>query len=294
MRVGISLPHYVVDVAPGRDVLACVLETACQAEALGLDGVWVSDHPFAVAPDGTVSGSLEPLVLLGALAGATDRIRLGTLVLAATMRPPSLLAHTLGTLSRAAPGRIVAGIGAGWYEPEHRAFGVPLPAYDTRIAMIGSALDAIDGLGPARPDVLLGGSGDRLLRIASERADAWNVSWDVPTERFAALSRRLDDHCERAGRDPRSIARSVGLTLLVAEDERGLDAAVERLRGRAAFLAGLERRALEEKIICGTPRECAERIAAYGADEVVVALLLRDDPSMLELFGSQVAPLLRD
>ncbi|MCI0347658.1 MAG: LLM class flavin-dependent oxidoreductase, partial [Chloroflexi bacterium] len=142
--------------------------------------------------------------------------------------------------------------------------------------------------------ILVGGTGAPILEIAARHADAWNVSWDPRPGGFAASSRRLDEACRRAGRDPASLRRSVGLTVLVGSDSRAIDRAVERLRGRAAFLGGVDRAALAERIIVGTPPECVECIAAYAADEVVVALLLRDDPEMLELFATEVAPALRD
>jgi alkanesulfonate monooxygenase SsuD/methylene tetrahydromethanopterin reductase-like flavin-dependent oxidoreductase (luciferase family) len=151
----------------------------------------------------------------------------------------------------------------------------------------------LHALGDRRPGLLCGGSGPAVLDVAARKADAWNVAWDVPPEGFRSLSAKLDAACERNGRDPRSLSRSVGLTVLVAEDERGLDDAVERLRARAPFLRDVERRTLAPTIVCGPPEACAERIAAYGADEVVAALLLRDDPEMLDLFAERVVPLLR-
>jgi alkanesulfonate monooxygenase SsuD/methylene tetrahydromethanopterin reductase-like flavin-dependent oxidoreductase (luciferase family) len=207
------------------------------------------------------------------------------------MRMPGLTAHVARTVNQG--GRFVAGVGAGWYEPEHRAFGLRLPTYEERVAGLVGTLDALDALGGARPPVLCGGTGAAVLELAAHRADAWNVAWDVPAGTFAALNARLDDACDRAGRDPRTLARTVGVTVLVAEDERGLDRAVERLRGRAPFLRGVDRGELAERIVCGTPQECVEKIAAYRADEVIAALLLRDDLEMVRLFGERVARPLR-
>ena len=291
MRIGLALPQYEVDRDTGA---ASILETAAamarRAEALGLDGVWVSDHPFAVAPDGTMSGALEPLVLLAALARETSKIELGTLVLAATMRSPGLVAHSA---RRLAPGRLVVGVGTGWYEPEHRAYGIELPGYGERIARVEATFEALRALASERPSILAGGTGPRMIELAARYADVWNVSWDAPSDGFALVSRRMDDACDRAGREPSSIRRSVGLTVLVGASDRDLDVAVERLRGRAAFLSVVDRDALAGKIVIGTPQRCAERIAAYQADEVVVALLLRDDPEMLDLFATEVAPVIR-
>ncbi|MGH2786221.1 MAG: LLM class flavin-dependent oxidoreductase [Actinomycetota bacterium] len=291
MRLSLALPQYEIDRdpagPPGSEVMVA---TARHAERLGFDGVWLSDHPFAVAPDGSVSGALEPLVAAGVLCRATERIRVGTLVLAATMRAPSLLAHTVGTLPT---GRLTIGVGAGWYEPEHRAFGVVRGSYAQRIGRLESALVALSGLGATRPRILAGGSGERLLDVAARHADEWNVSWDASPETFRSLSLNLDHACERTGRDPASVGRSVGLTVLVGRDHVEIAGAVQRLRSRAPFLASVDPASLSRSIVTGTPERCAERIASYGAGEVVVALLMRDDAEMRELFAEEVAPLLR-
>jgi len=292
VRIGTALPQYGIDASSG-EAWPLAAEMAARAEALGLDAVWLSDHPFAIGPDGVASGAFEPIAGAAALARRTARIRIGTLVLSSAIRAPGLVAHSFRSLSAIAPGRVVAGLGTGWYEPEHRAFGVPLPSYAQRLGTLERTVDALIALGPERPAVLLGGTGSGLIELAARAADAWNVAWDVTPEAYSELNRKLDAACEGAGRDPRSIARTVGLTVLVAADERGLDDAVSRLRGRAAFLSGVDRRSLAERIVCGTPDRCVERIAAYGADEVVAALLLRDDPEMLELFASEVAAKLR-
>lgn len=291
MRVGLALPQYEIDRDPaGPRALRVLTAVARAADRLGLDSIWLSDHPFAVGPDGTVSGALEPLVAAGALARATGRIRVGTLVLAATMRAPALVAHVARTLPSE---RITFGVGAGWYEPEHRAFGVAIGTYGDRVARLEATLAAVRELGEDRPRLLAGGAGERVLDLAARYADEWNVSWDVPPETFASLAGRLDDACERAGRDPATIERSVGLTVLVGRDDRSIAAAVARLRDRAPFLANVDEASLRERIVVGGPEECVQRIAAYRADEVVVALLLRDDREMLELFAGEVAPGLR-
>lgn len=293
MRVGIALPQYSIDVGGAAPPWPAVLEVTRKAAAARLDSVWLSDHPFAVGPDGVTSGALEPLVAAAALLRSVPGMRVGTLVLAPTMRAAGLVAHVARTASGREPGRLVVGVGAGWSEPEHRVFGLRLPPYGDRVAALEATVDALRAIGDRRPRVLCGGSGDAVLDVASRRADAWNVAWDLPPEGFRALSAKLDAACDRNARDPRSLSRSAGLTVLVAENERGLDRAVERLRARAAFLRDIDRQTLTTRIVCGTPDVCAERIAAYGADEVVAALLLRDDLEMLDLFGERVAPLLR-
>lgn len=288
VRVGVALPQYEIDRGPdGPGSFDALVAVARAAEGSGLDAVWLSDHPFAVGPDGTLSGALEPLVSAAAIARRTRRIEVGTLVLAATMRAPALVAHTARTIPA---GRITVGVGAGWYEPEHRAYGIERGTYARRVARVEATFAALSGLGPDRPRILAGGTGTRLLDVAARHADVWNVAWDVGPDAFASASGRIDEACERAGRDPATIARSVGLTVLVGRDDRAIGSAVERLRGRASFLASVDATSLAERIVAGTPERCVERLAAYAADELVVALLLRDDLEMLELFATEVAP----
>jgi alkanesulfonate monooxygenase SsuD/methylene tetrahydromethanopterin reductase-like flavin-dependent oxidoreductase (luciferase family) len=209
------------------------------------------------------------------------------------MRAPPLVAHAARSVAARDRRRLVVGLGTGWYQVEHDAFGVVLPSYRHRVELLSTSLDAVASLVDPRPSVLCGGTGRAVIELAAQRADAWNVAWDVPPARFAELSAQLDEACERAGRDPSSVSRSVGLTVLVGSDDAALDGALERLRHRVPFLRDLDRGALEQRIISGTPETCAERIAAYGADEAIAALLLRDDPEMLDLLGERVAPLLR-
>lgn len=288
MRVGLVMPQYRIDVAEPGDLRDAMVAAAVAADAGGVDSVWISDHPFAVGPDGTISGALEPLVSMATLLRNTSFVRVGSLVLAATMRTPAIVASFARTVASVASGRLVVGVGAGWYEPEHRAFGVTLPPYRDRVELASATLRSLPGVRR-----LVGGSGSRLLRLAANHGDEWNVSWDLPAERFESLSRRLDAECERAGREPSSLARSAGLTLAVGESTADIERAVERLRGRADFLSGVSVGALAEKIIVGSPEMCAERISAYRADEIILAPLLRDDAEMRSVIIERLAPLLR-
>jgi alkanesulfonate monooxygenase SsuD/methylene tetrahydromethanopterin reductase-like flavin-dependent oxidoreductase (luciferase family) len=287
MRVGINLPQYAIDFAEPSRATQTVIELARLAEGHGLDDVWVSDHPFVIGPDGVSSGALEPLMILGAVAQTTRRVGLGTLVLASTMRAPALVGHMARTLPSS---RLTIGAGGGWYRPEHEAFGLDLPSLEARMAMLEGTLQAVRDSG-AR--ALAGGVGERVIEIAARSSDAWNAAWDPPPDAYRARSAALDESCVRAGRKPAEVSRSVGVNVLVAQDDKGVDDAVEQMRIRAPFLRSIETAALRERIVCGTPAYCASRIGAYGADEVVVTLALRDDAAMLELFADEVASRLR-
>jgi len=290
MRVGIALPQYRIDVDAGAPVWRSTMQIARLAESLGLDSVWLSDHPFAVGPDGVASGALDPFVAAAALARVTAKTRIGTLVASASMRAPGLVAHQFRTLGAAGPGRMVAGLGAGWYPDEHRAFGAALRPFAERAADLERAVELI-GSDDRHPEVLVGGTGARILDVAARGAGAWNVAWDPSPEAFAALNASLDERCALAGRDPSTLRRTLGLTVAVGATDADVDAAIERLRTRATFLATVDRATLERSIVVGTPWRCADAIASYArCDEVIVALLLRDDEAMLELFAREVMP----
>lgn len=274
MRIGLTLPQYEIDFARGACDATATIAYARAAEALGFDDVWVSDHPFAIAPDGTASGALEALTLAAAVAASTERIGVGTLVLSTAMRDPDDVAAGARALAAVAPDRITIGLGAGWYEPEHEAFGVRLPPFDERIERLRAALKNLAGVRS-----LVGGSSAAVRALASE-ADGWNLAWDPPADEFRA-------------RAPAGVARAVGLTILVARDAEAMRDAVDRVRVRAPFLASLSPAALAGTIVCGTPEVCAERIASYGADEVVLAPFVRDDAGMAATIAREVIPRLR-
>ena len=285
MRAGLNLPQYTIDV-DGPLSPDAVVRVARAAEDGGFDSVWLSDHPFAIGPDGTVSGALEATTTMAHVAAATERVMVGSLVLASSMRPPQQLAATVRALSLVAPSRVVIGLGTGWYLPEHQAFGVSLGRYPDRVASLARNAVAAREAGGV---VLVGGVSQRLIDVAASHADVWNCAWDVPADVFLSLSRSLDESCFRAGRDPASVVRSIGVTLLVGARAE-MHRAVEAVRARAPFLGSLELEELERSIVAGTADECAERIAAYGADEVVITPFVRDDLDLVARIAEEVAP----
>jgi len=287
MRVGLNLPQYEIDVVGG--LVPSVVSAARVAERAGFDSVWVSDHPFVVAPDGSVSGALEPLTLMGFLAAATSRVTVGSLVLASSMRSVEQLVAGARALSLVAASRVVVGVGAGWYRPEHEAYGVSLPSYGSRLASLEANLFALTS---SSVTTLVGGVSQSVIDVAARFADSWNCAWDVPAEVFRSLCRDLDAACERAGRDPASVSRSVGVTVLPGARAERLRA-VEAVRARAPYLASLDLDALEQSIIMGSSDEIVQRITDFGADEVVVTPFVRDDLEMIARIGDEVIPPLR-
>ena len=222
-----ALPQYDWD---GPVEWPTVVETAQKAEELGFDSVWLADHLFLDParygkPTGRVFG-LDPIVALGAVARATERIHLGTLVICAQLRPPTVLAKMLATLDDLAPGRLIAGVGAGWFEAEFVESGVPFERPGVRVRQLEETLTTIKERSPGIA-VWVGGKGDKVMEVAVRHADGFNHGgWNdaAGPRRFAEFRAT----CERLGRDPSTITLSA---LQAVED---FDALPDQLAGFAA------------------------------------------------------------
>lgn len=216
------------------------LATVQHAEATGWDGAWYADHFMPNAADNSGPTS-ECWTTLAALAVAVPRIRIGPLVTGNTYRHPAVLAKMAANVQEISGGRLVLGLGAGWQENEHAAYGIEFSTIGGRLGRLEEACAAIKGLlesertnlagryytltdaplapkPPAPIPLLIGGGGEkRTLRIAAKYADEWNV-WGTP-----ALLRQkqevLDQHCESLGRDPKAIQRSCQAMLTITDDE---------------------------------------------------------------------------
>jgi alkanesulfonate monooxygenase SsuD/methylene tetrahydromethanopterin reductase-like flavin-dependent oxidoreductase (luciferase family) len=240
VHVGLALPQY--DYADphgdGAPAWATVEQWADRAVANGFTSLWLSDHLFlGIERYGGPPGRhrcVDPIVAMGALAVRHPTTTIGCLVFCVPLRPPRLLAKQLHTLTALAPQRMIAGLGAGWYEPEHAEAGVPFERPAARLRQLTDAIEEVhDFFAPdpgRRPPLWVGGKGDRLLAdVVAPHADGWNTVWAwTPAayrERLDVLHRACDDH----GRDPATITLSVGLTTLVAEDEADLKRRYQRL-----------------------------------------------------------------
>jgi probable F420-dependent oxidoreductase len=302
---------------------------ASLAEELGFDSIWLCDHFLTLAPDAYVedagvAGSggsraraegassmalLECWTTLSALARDTRRLRLGTSVLCHSYRSPSVLAKMAATLDVISGGRLDLGLGAGWFEHEYRAYGIPFPRVGERIDQLAEGVEiirrmwtearprfqgrhyAIDGaicdpppLQRPHPPIWIGGEGDRVHRLAARAADGVNVRWWGPSQ-IAGRGAYLDAACREFGRDPRALARSV-TALFIAERNEGRAATT---RERFAGIPG-------EGHVAGTPEQCVARIRRYV--EAGVRHLLFSIPDVassagLELAGRHVLPALR-
>ncbi len=299
------------------------------AEELGFDSVWLCDHFLTLAPDayvedaGVAGGAgpgarggdtrsvplLECWTTLSALARDTRRLRLGTSVLCHSYRWPSVLAKMGATLDVISSGRLDLGLGAGWFEQEYRAYGVPFPRIGERIAQLDEGIEiirrmwtephpvfqgrhyAIDGavcdpppLQRPHPPIWIGGEGDRVHRVAARAADGVNVRWWGP-ERIAGRGAYLDAACREFGRDPRTLQRSVTALLVADRDASRAAGARERFQAIPA-----------DGHVAGTPAQCIARIRRYVDAGVRHFLFTIPDVASsagLELAGREVVPALR-
>ena len=237
MRVGVVLPIGEDDAGGGIADYPAIRSVAVAAEAGGFDSVWVFDH-LLYRFDGETTGIHECWTILSAIAEATSRVELGTIVMCTAFRNPALLAKMAATLDHISGGRLILGVGAGWHEPEFEAFGFP---FDHRVGRFEESLAIITGLirdrradlqgrwvtvrdvvlrPPARPDmpILVAAKGPRMLDLAARHADAWNAAWfGLPDERLAGRRHDLAEACERVGRDPATLSITVGLIVRYPE-----------------------------------------------------------------------------
>jgi F420-dependent oxidoreductase-like protein len=251
MDVGI---HY-IDFLPGDSsaLAPTLLSTATAAEDIGASVFTLADHFFQMENVGRAEDPfLEGYTSLGYLAGRTTSIDLTLLVTGVTYRHPGLLAKTVTTLDVLTQGRSMFGIGAAWYEREHRALGVPYPSVSTRFEMLEETLQICqqmwsDNDGPyngkhyqlaeticvpqpiRRPPVLIGGGGEKkTLRLVAQYADVWN-STDYEADVVAHKLDVLQRHCDDVGRDFDEIQKTVGLFVDPFDDVDGYLAAVDGL-----------------------------------------------------------------
>jgi probable F420-dependent oxidoreductase len=200
-----------------------------RAEALGVDTIWTWDHFFPL--NGQRSGkSLECWTVLAAMAEVTSRVEFGALVSCTAYRNPQLLADMARTVDLISGGRLILGLGAGWFEPDFTEYGYTFGSDSALLRDMRAALplitDRLARLNPAPVGgtipILIGGTGERVtLRLVAEYATIWNAIADKP-EILAHKSRVLDEHCASTGRDPAEIERSIAM--FQTEDLDAVDA----------------------------------------------------------------------
>jgi F420-dependent oxidoreductase-like protein len=284
------------------------------AEERGFHWCSVWDHLYSVSDlNDPAKPAFEGIATMAALASETRRVRVGCLVFCVCFRSVGLLAKAAVTIDHVSGGRCELGIGAGWNELEARAFGVPFPSIKERLDLLeetaivlrrlfdgervtfaGQHVQLTDALCEPRPlqprlRLWIAGQGEkRLLRIVARHADGWNVPFLAP-EIYAARRATLDRWCEREGRDPRAITRTVNVGLAIARDAAGVRQREEDLR----LMFGPMTDFVRPGILVGTPAEVIDRVGLYadaGAEWVILALRAPFDWDGLELFVREVMP----
>jgi alkanesulfonate monooxygenase len=290
------------------------LRVATTAEAAGYDAFFRSDHFLKMGDVSGEPGPTDSWLTIAALARETSRIRLGTLVNSATFRLPGPLAISVAQADEMSGGRVELGLGAGWFEAEHAAYGIPFPGLGERFDRLTEQLEIVTGLwrtlpgdrfsfsgehytvtdSPAlpkpvqqpHPPVIVGGHGKkRTPALAARFATEFNVGFS-PVDVVAAQFERVDAACQAIERDPSEVVRSIAQVIAVGRD----DAEV----ARRALTIGREVDDLRANGIAGTPAEVVDRLGQWrektGATRVYLQLLDLADLDQVELIASQVAP----
>jgi len=291
-----------------------LLAVAQRAEALGFGAFFRSDHFLVMGGGDGLPGPTDAWVTLGGIARETSTIRLGTLVTSATFRLPGPLAIAVAQVDDMSAGRVELGLGAGWYQEEHAAYGIGFPPLAERFERLEEQLEIITGLwstpvgdtfdspgghypvtsSPALPKpvqtpvpIIIGGGGPKKTpALAARFATEFNTPF-VPRDFFTAQTDRVRAACESIDRDPATMTFSAALVVCCGADE----AEVER---RAAAI-GREPGELRENGAAGTPDEVAATLRAWadaGAERIYLQVMDLGDLDHLDLIAREVAPTL--
>ena len=317
IRLGYQMPNYSYG-TPVDQLFPTVVAQAREAESAGFDAVFVMDHFYQLPGIGAPNQPmLESYTTLAALSGATERIQLSALVTGNTYRNPALLAKTVTALDVVSGGRAVLGIGAGWFELEHRQLGFEFGTVGERLSRLAESLSiVVPMLRGERPTVdgrwyrtesalneprlrddlpvLLGGGGERkTFGLAARYAQHLNIICDP-----ADLPRKLealDERCAEVGRDRSTIETSFLVTGVIAADgDQARKAQREHLRRAGVDLDAVDpdrRRSMESRMFVGTPDDVAAdlqaRVLDAGVDGLIINLIANGhEPGIVELTGS--------
>jgi F420-dependent oxidoreductase-like protein len=292
------------------------LALAAACEQHGIPALFRSDHYMNLDGRDPERAALDAWSTINALAAVTSTVRLGTLVSPATFRHPSVLAKTVTTADHVSGGRVELGLGAGWHEREHEAYGFDFPPVRTRMDILEEQLQVVLGnwgAGPfsfegdhyrlraldaqpkpvqqPHPPLIMGGNaGPRSARLAARYADEYNTAFPTLDD-IRQRKARIDAACEEAGRDP--IPFSIMTAVLVGVDSADLTDRLRRFAEKTGADAGALAASAPEAWIVGTLDEAAEQLAlrrATGVSRVMCQHLLHDDLDAVALLGAELAP----
>ena len=289
-----------------RTSIAELQELWRRIEELQFDWISIWDHFYAADATGDPQ-CLEAVTSHTALAAATTRVTCGSLVYSAGYRHPAVLANAMATLDQVAKGRVVLGLGGGWLENEYNAYGLHYGPPGERLRMLEEYIVCVRGLltepkttftgeffhltdaqcepkpVQARLPIWVGGGGEKVtLRIAAQHADGWNVPF-IPPDAWAHKARVLDEHCERLGRDPAEITKTVNVGMAFTGED------LERQFGRMADY-------VKPGVLSGSVQEMVDKVGGYvdaGAATVILAMRAPFDRDGLERFAAEVVPAVR-
>ena len=296
-----------------------VRKVALEAEKSRFDGLFICDHLMGRNEETYRQACLDPWVTLGALAQATKKITLGTLVSAVGFRCPSLLAKMGATLDHVSGGRLQLTVGAGWHEPEYKAYGIPFPPVGERMQHLREAIQIIrsmwtqdqasfdgkhfkiDGAWcyprPASPKIWVGGGGEKsLLRIVGDLADGWNAV-GLSVDEYARKLEILRLFCESAGRKLNTIERSYYGSCVVGSSENEFRESFNRYYGQyrkpEESMEAFVERMRSTRPFVGTAAEVAEKMKGFeelGVSYFILYFPDKDGLSLLRRFADVVMP----
>jgi F420-dependent oxidoreductase-like protein len=307
-------PHFGVTLPQIKRTWSECQDAAQAFDDLGFDSAWVCDHVYGV-PNPRVP-ILEAWSLLAAVAAVTSQIQLGTLVTPPFFRNPAMLAKQVATIDQIAGGRVVMGLGAGWFQPEFEAYGNPFPPLGERMQALGECAAIMKSMWteettdfegqhfsvkqalcepkpPRVPPILIGGTGEKVLMgLVADHADIWN-NMAIAQAQLGAKVEALRKRCDEKGRDFDTLRVSQQCVVIIEETE---DAAKASLAKAGKIYGGHMGAGLEEHGIWGTPErviECIERHRALGCSDFLIEFFGRDTRPAAQLFAEQVIPALR-
>ncbi|HKB26769.1 MAG TPA: TIGR03560 family F420-dependent LLM class oxidoreductase [Methylomirabilota bacterium] len=303
----------------GMQTWSGVVDLWRHLERTGWDIACVTDHFMPNTPE-REGPMLESWSTLSALAALVPRMRVGTIVLGNTYRHPAVVAKMAAQVDIISGGRLLLGLGAGWQQNEHEAYGIPFHTMRERLERLDEACQVITSLWTERrstlkgryyqlsdapldpkpvqrphPELMVGGGGERVtLRIVAKHADHWNV-WGGPSV-LARKGAILDEHCATVGRDPKRITRSVNMALHVTDKKED----VERLAQTIATRMGRHAADARDTCLAGTADQIRERLRqlrAAGGTVLFVPTMFRPLDELrrdLDRFITEIAPEFRD
>jgi len=306
VHFGVTLPQIKRSWTETRDA-------ALAFDQLGFDSVWLNDHLYGIP--GPQLPILEAWTTLAAVAAVTERVQLGTLVSPVGFRNPALLAKMAATLDNIAAGRVIVGLGSGWFAAEFEGYGLEFPPLRQRLQQLDEAATLMKQMWTEpqatfagrhyrtaavfcepkpvrRPPLLIGGGGERvLMRLAAQHADIWN-NLAVHQSELGAKVEVLNQHCRALQRDPATITVSQQCLVVLGANEADARAKVER----AQQIYGGHLGAGGPHSIAGTAAQCIDKLRqhiALGCTMFIIEFFGRDTREPARLFAEQVMPAFR-